>query len=48
MDFHSIWFKRLLNPILRKLVGWEIFSAIDDQYKVIGYGLRKSSRSIDD
>jgi len=37
---HSTWFKRLLNPILRKLFRIEITSLILDE-EVIGYGIRK-------
>jgi hypothetical protein len=37
---HNVWFKRLLNPILRKVLKVEITSLILDG-KVIGYGIRK-------
>lgn len=40
MEAHSIWFKRWLNPILRKLFKIEICSIISDN-DVIGYGIRK-------
>lgn len=40
MEYHSTWFKRTFNPILRKIFKVEIFSAIDEG-KVIGYGIRK-------
>lgn len=40
MEKHSIWFKRCLNPILRKVFRVEITSIIMDN-KVIGYGIRK-------
>ena len=40
MKFHSVWFKRTFNPILRKLFKVEICSIIQDD-KVIGYGVRK-------
>jgi len=40
MKHHSNWFKRTLNPILRKLFRVEITSIIYDE-KVIGYGIRK-------
>lgn len=37
---HSVWFKRLFNPILRKIWKIEITSLTLDG-KVIGYGIRK-------
>ena len=37
---HSTWFKRALNPILRRIFRVEITSIIQDD-KVIGYGIRK-------
>lgn len=40
MTHHETWLKKTLNPILRKLFGVEIFSAISEN-KVIGYGIRK-------
>jgi hypothetical protein len=40
MNRHSTWFKKLFNPILRKLFRVEICSIIMDN-KVIGYGIRK-------
>ena len=41
MEFHSTWFKRLFNPILRRWFRLEIFSLIDSHDRVIGYGIRK-------
>jgi len=40
MKKHSIWFKRWLNPVLRKVFRVEITSIIVDN-EVIGYGIRK-------
>lgn len=37
---HDTWVKRNVNPILRKLFGIEIFSAIYNG-KVVGFGFRK-------
>jgi hypothetical protein len=37
---HETWVKKNINPILRKLFGIEIFSAVSDD-KVVGYGIRK-------
>ena len=42
MDTHPIWFKRWLNPLLRK-IGFEIVSIMDPQTgRIIGYGIRRS------
>lgn len=38
-NFHSTWFKRLLNPILRK-IGLHIVSLFDDNDKLVGFQLR--------
>jgi hypothetical protein len=40
MKSHSTWFKRTLNPILRKIFKVEICS-ISFEEKIIGYGIRK-------
>ena len=40
MTQHSKWFKRAINPILRRLFGVEITSIVMDE-KVVGYGIRK-------
>jgi hypothetical protein len=40
MREHTTWFKRTLNPILRRIFRVEITSIIQDG-KVIGYGIRK-------
>jgi hypothetical protein len=40
MKQHSTWFKRTMNPVLRRLFGVEITSIVMDG-KVIGYGIRK-------
>jgi hypothetical protein len=40
MRSHSTWFKRMLNPALRKMFRVEICSLIDGEC-VIGYGIRK-------
>ena len=40
MTKHSTWFKRTVNPILRRLLGVEITSIVMDD-KVVGYGIRK-------
>jgi hypothetical protein len=37
---HDTWVKRNVNPILRKLFGIEIFSAVYNG-KVVGFGFRK-------
>jgi len=42
METHPIWFKRWLNPILRRF-GFEIVSIMDtDTRKIIGYGVRRA------
>lgn len=43
MKYHSVWFKRILNPILRK-INLEICSIVSND-KVIGYGIRKKLNS---
>lgn len=43
---HSIWFKKYLNPLLRKILKVEITSLILDG-KVIGYGIRKQIKQYD-
>ena len=40
MTTHTTWFKKYLNPLLRKVLKVEITSLILDD-KVIGYGIRK-------
>ncbi|CAB4159880.1 hypothetical protein UFOVP723_6 [uncultured Caudovirales phage] len=40
MKAHSTWFKRTLNPILRKIFKVEICSIFFEE-KIIGYGIRK-------
>lgn len=40
MNTHAPWFKKIMNPILRKLFKIEITS-IFYQEKLIGYGIRK-------
>jgi hypothetical protein len=37
---HSVWFKRLLNPILRKC-GWSIVSVFNDRGVLLRYEMRK-------
>lgn len=39
MNQHRVWFKIILNPILR-IIGWSIVSIVEKN-KVIGYGVRK-------
>lgn len=41
MEFHSTWFKRWFNPVLRKLFMVEICSIVGGDGKVLGYGIRK-------
>ena len=40
MTHDNTWFKRTLNPILRKLFRVEITSIVYED-RVIGYGIRK-------
>lgn len=40
MTTHTTWFKRYLNPLLRKIFKVEITSLTLDG-KIIGYGIRK-------
>jgi hypothetical protein len=40
MKQHKIWFKTILNPLLRLMFKLEICSLIKDE-KVIGFGIRK-------
>lgn len=39
MKQHRVWFKVILNPILRKF-GWSIVSVFDND-KLLGYKIRK-------
>ena len=41
MEFHSTWFKRWFNPVLRRLFRVEICSIFGGDGKVLGYGIRK-------
>ena len=42
METHPIWFKRWLNPLLRR-VGFEIVSIMDvTTGEIVGYGVRRT------
>ena len=48
MYFHSTWFKRRFNPVLRRWLSVEICSIVDWHGEVIGYGIRKFRRPVEE